>query len=72
MSERVELRPAWAWDCDRCGRENFTRAVVPCSLEGVLPDGFDASDFEGGEWVTKPDVVECEHCGLRSVVEDDE
>lgn len=71
MSERVELRPAWAWDCDACGRENFARAVVPCSLEGQLPEGFDASDFEGGEWITKPDSVECEYCGTEFGVEEE-
>jgi hypothetical protein len=68
----AELRPAWSWDCDVCGKENFTRAVTPCSLEGLLPDGLDPEDFEGGEWITKPSVVGCEHCGLRSVVEEEE
>jgi hypothetical protein len=24
----VELRPAYAWDCDECGRENFSNGIV--------------------------------------------
>ena len=71
MSERVELRPAWAWTCHECGKDNFCRAIVPCSLEGLLPDGLDVEEFEGGEWVTKPNSVECEHCGVEFGVEDE-
>ena len=28
MTEKVELRPAFAWDCPECCVENFTRGIV--------------------------------------------
>lgn len=27
--KEVELFPAFMWDCDNCGRENFVRATIP-------------------------------------------
>ena len=26
---QVELHPAFVWDCDECGRQNFERAIIP-------------------------------------------
>ena len=66
----TELHAAWRFDCNRCGLENFVRAVIPCSLEGQLPEGFEFGDFEGGEWITKPGSVTCSHCGAEFGVED--
>lgn len=66
----AELHAAWRFDCHRCGRENFVRAIVPCSLEGQLPEGFDPADFDGGEWVTRPERVRCVHCGAEFGVEE--
>lgn len=65
----VELRPAWGWTCNSCGRDTFVRAIVPESLEGQLPEGYDPEDFEGGDWITKPDRVRCSHCGVVFRVE---
>lgn len=39
--------------------------MVPESLESQLPDDVDLGDFEGVEWITKPDRVECAHCGTK-------
>jgi len=72
VSETVELHPAWCFTCPECGRDTFVRAHSPCSLEGVLPDDFDPERYEGGEWISKPTQVTCEHCGLMSAVEEDE
>jgi transcription elongation factor Elf1 len=69
--DEVELRPAWAFTCSSCGNSNFARAVVPCSLEGQLPEGFDAEAYKGVEWYTKPTRVECGHCGAEFGVEED-
>lgn len=27
MITKIELRAAFAWDCEACGRENFARAI---------------------------------------------
>lgn len=67
----VELRTAFEWTCEDCGRDNFVRAVVPESLDGVIPEGLELGDFEGGEWVMKPDAVTCGHCGAGFGVEED-
>lgn len=45
----VELRPAYAWDCEDCGRENFHRGMA--LLEGL-------ADF-----VAMPTQVICIYCG---------
>jgi hypothetical protein len=66
----IELRTAYEWTCDKCGRDNFARAVVPESLEGLLPDDLDPEDFEGGEWVMKPGTVTCRHCGTTYETEE--
>ncbi len=26
---QIELHPAFVWDCDECGRQNFERAIIP-------------------------------------------
>lgn len=68
----VELHPAYSWTCDECGRENFARAVVPESLEGELPEGFDDEAYDGVQWIMKPERVTCSACGAEfDVVEGD-
>jgi hypothetical protein len=66
----VELRMAFAFTCEECGRDSFARAIVPESLEGILPEGLDPEEFESGEWVMKPDSVTCSHCGLMFETEE--
>lgn len=66
MKKTVELRPAYAWDCDECGRENFARAVVPelspDELEELRSEhGIDP--WDAGDFVTMPSRVECTYCG---------
>ncbi len=60
----AELRPAYAWDCDRCGAENFERAVVhefsPAERQELLDQG---EMPETGNWLTCPDAVTCRSCG---------
>lgn len=67
---KVELHQAFQWTCEECGRDNFARAVVPESLEGQIPEGLELEDFEGGQWVTAPNRVTCEHCGERFETEE--
>jgi len=70
----VELVQAFLWTCDECGRDNFERSVTvaPESIDpDDLPDvpGLDSDTIRewletgGGEWVTAPQHVKCQHCG---------
>jgi hypothetical protein len=71
----VALSPAYVWDCEECGRENFQRAV---SIRLDPEDEGDAAtirDMEGlsegepipnglvGCMMTRPSRVTCKHCG---------
>ena len=56
----IELRPAYAWTCDRCGRDNFTNVVIPeltteeaAEVKRQLGEGF---------FYCAPEVVICSHC----------
>ena len=61
----VELRPAFAWDCPECGREQFARAVVPEfspeDLEELRTD-HGVQPWETGEFLLPPGEVTCPHC----------
>lgn len=62
----VELRPAYAWDCEECGRQNFANGICPdLSEEDVqeLRDDHGIQPWEVGTWQMMPTVVKCEHCG---------
>lgn len=72
--QKVWLHPAFVWDCEECGRENFCRAVrADCDEEtlafakeriGVAPD-------EEGEFLQAPTHVTCAHCGITFDAADD-
>lgn len=73
----VNLSPAYVWDCEECGRENFQRAV------SVKLDPNDDGDAEtirrihglsegepipptlGVGMMTRPSRVTCKHCGAE-------
>lgn len=64
--EKVELIPAFVWDCPECGQENFERAIVPefspeQMQEMRLERGIDP--LEDGDFLVSPTNVECKHCG---------
>ena len=73
---KVEMRPAFEWTCDDCGRDNFERAMSIVATEeeikeqsGVeewdeVPDGY------GGNWLLCPDDVTCSHCKATFETED--
>jgi len=54
----IELIPAFLFDCDVCGMENFVRAVSEDDEESGLT------------WVETPIWVECGHCGAMFEKED--
>jgi hypothetical protein len=70
----VELIPAYVWDCDHCGRENFQRAIsrvlrpdspddadVIRGVAGLEPDDPLPTDFKF-QVHTRPDRVACRRC----------
>ena len=71
----VEIRQAWEWTCDDCGRDSYERAVLvdPSAIDpDDLPDAanLDAEKVrawidEGGsgQFVVAPERVTCPHCG---------
>lgn len=62
----VELRPAYAWDCDECGVENFTRGLIPeLSAEDLaeLRDEHGVQPWDEGAFVAMPETVKCHACG---------
>ena len=66
MHEPVELRPAFAWDCPECGREQFARTIVAeLSSEEIvqLKEQFGADPWESGYFLTRPNTVTCADCG---------
>lgn len=75
MKEQIELHPAWAWDCQSCGRENFERTIVAELTDAEKLQAFRATgDLEDwqtlddlpqgleGSLQTYPDEVRCKHC----------
>lgn len=66
--ETIEMHPAFTWDCDTCGREQFTRAVRPeMSSEDreELHRQHGVDPHTGGELLMLPMVVVCRDCGSR-------
>lgn len=66
MSERatVDLRPAFAWDCESCGRENFARAMrAEMSPEDMAEMREEYGvEFVDGEFLAAPLEVTCAFC----------
>lgn len=65
ISLRVELRPAFAWDCPECGVETLIRAIVPeFSPEDLheLRDEHGVEPWNAGHFVEMPKHVVCPSC----------
>lgn len=73
----VELRLAYEWTCDECGRDQFIRAsrLDPSQLSAdelaELRDEHCVEPWETGEWSMRPQSVQCEFCGHSFDVESD-
>jgi len=64
--EKVELRIAYNWTCEKCGLDNFCRAVVVEMSEEDLQElrgVHGVESHETGDFVTRPDRVTCSACG---------
>jgi len=62
--QSIELRNAFAFDCEDCGRENFVRSVV-CEMSQEDREQLDMQngfEFTNGQWVTAPEFVQCSFC----------
>lgn len=81
MARTIEIRQAFAWTCEDCGRDQFERAIV------VQPEEIDPEDIPVGtadaeeirEWIEHggsgdflraPASVRCRHCGAEFGTED--
>jgi hypothetical protein len=75
MKEKIELRPAYVWDCGQCGREVFVRAIIPEmseeDSEEMKKDVFGEGEEEGefGFFMSLPEVVTCPYCNEEFVVQ---
>lgn len=72
----VEMRPAWQWTCEACGRDSFERTVV-CDprrdkdfAEMLQEAQAQDAGFDGVQWYTCPRWVQCGHCGARYATHD--
>lgn len=68
MTTTIELKPAFMWDCEECGRENFARAIVPEMSEAErqeLRDEHGIEPDELGEMLVMPEFVTCTSCGTE-------
>ena len=71
---KAEMRPAYEWTCEECGRNQFESAIVAefsdedrleTAREAGLIDEFATEIPEDltGEFMSYPDEVTCSHCG---------
>ena len=67
MADIVPLRPAWAWDCPECGKQNFSAAVVMELTAQERQESLRESGWqeEEGDFLTEPETVGCGHCGAQ-------
>lgn len=74
-NNKAELRPAYEWTCDACGRDNFVGGVIvevdEQMRDDLIKSGLgDPPMLETGHWQTTPDEVTCAHCGEEFEAED--
>lgn len=66
--DTIELRPAFAWDCGECGRENFERGIVmeqDAESLATLREEWGVPEDVSGDFVTTPKVVKCKYCSTE-------
>jgi len=71
---KIEMRPAYEWTCESCGRNQFESAMVADFSEEErlqtakamgLVDEYctEVPEDLTGDFVTHPETVRCNHCG---------
>lgn len=64
----IEVRQAFLFDCDECGKENLVRAVCPEMSDEERIEALDLFGYEPWEeadFVLCPEEVECWNCGTK-------
>ncbi len=67
--KKIELRPAYIWDCDECGIENFERTII-IPIEELTEEEreqFSEEELqeflgEDGSFQSMPNNVTCSNC----------
>lgn len=65
----VVLRPAYAWDCPECGRENFCGGILPEMADedlAALRAEYGIEAWEEGDFMMMPTSVTCCHCHVAA------
>lgn len=67
--EEIELRPAFQWTCEACGRDHFAAGIIAeLSIEERIELARDHGITEfvpAGDWMTMPETVTCPDCGAE-------
>ena len=72
-TKKTELRPAWNWTCDSCGRENFIH-IIEADLRGddrvevaralgIIDE--DEDHVPPGIMFSRPEFVTCDYCEAK-------
>jgi hypothetical protein len=72
----VDLRLAYEWVCESCGKTNFESALIveldnEDSMILLEEYGGAIEDYRTGDWLTRPDDVECQFCHTEFKTTDD-
>lgn len=74
MRPIVVLHPAYVWDCEDCGHENFARAIryeaAPDEVDELRTE-HGIQPWDEGEWLCAPMQVRCSHCKKSYDTQDD-
>jgi len=68
------LHPAFVWDCDACGEENFVRAIRIEKTEEEMAEmrsDLGIEEDDDGEFLGMPSGVMCQSCGTEYECADD-
>lgn len=63
----VEMRPAFVFTCEACGRDNFMAGIVPeMSQEDMseLREDYGIDEHQVGTFLMMPRKVQCQQCGV--------
>lgn len=65
--EKVELNPAFHWNCGRCGHQNFSPALIIKDPEVIseMRQQHGIPEEEAGNFQFQPPTVTCSHCGKQ-------